>query len=87
MKIRLILVVNHHPPVILILIQDNLCKQEIFCTDMVQRWILNHVQILQAGIFICDLDADGYNDLAVGVPNAAGGLGRIIYTGDDWSHL
>ena len=41
-------------------------------------------------LVICDLDADGYNDLAVGVPNAAGGLGRvsIFYgPGDDWSQF
>ena len=41
-------------------------------------------------VVICDLDADGYDDLAVGVPNAGGGLGRVsIYygPGDDWSQF
>ena len=39
-------------------------------------------------IAICDLDNDGFDDLAIGAPNAAGGLGRVaVYygPGEDWS--
>ena len=41
-------------------------------------------------IAICDLDNDGFDDLAVGAPNASGGLGRVsLYygPGEDWSQF